>query len=57
LFDETDALFEKRGEVRDGHDQYANMKVNYLLNGDMLARLNVPRRSGLGSSATRSSAD
>lgn len=33
LFDETDALFEKRGEVRDGHDRYANRKVNYLLPG------------------------
>jgi hypothetical protein len=38
LFDETDALFEKRGEVRDGHDRYANMKVNYLLPHEVPAR-------------------
>jgi hypothetical protein len=31
LFDETDAPFEKRGEVRDGHDRQANLKVNYFL--------------------------
>jgi hypothetical protein len=31
LFDEADALFGKRGEVRDGHDRYANMEVSYLL--------------------------
>jgi hypothetical protein len=31
LFDETDALFGERNEVRDSHDWYANMKVNYLL--------------------------
>ena len=31
LFDEADALFGKRGEVRDGHDRYANLEVAYLL--------------------------
>jgi SpoVK/Ycf46/Vps4 family AAA+-type ATPase len=31
LFDEADALFGKRGEVRDSHDRYANMEVSYLL--------------------------
>jgi hypothetical protein len=31
LFDEADALFGKRGEVRDGHDRYANLEVSYLL--------------------------
>jgi hypothetical protein len=30
-------LFEKRGEVRGGHDRYANMKVNYLLPREMPA--------------------
>jgi hypothetical protein len=28
LFDEADALFGKRSEVRSGHGRYANMKVN-----------------------------
>ncbi len=31
LFDEADALFSKRGEVRDSHDRYANVEVAYLL--------------------------
>ncbi len=31
LFDEADALFGKRTEVRDGHDRYANIEVSYLL--------------------------
>jgi SpoVK/Ycf46/Vps4 family AAA+-type ATPase len=31
LFDEADALFAKRGEVKDSHDRYANMEVAYLL--------------------------
>lgn len=31
LFDEADALFGKRSEVRDAHDRYANIEVNYLL--------------------------
>lgn len=31
LFDECDALFGKRSEVRDSHDRYANMEVAYLL--------------------------
>ena len=31
LFDEADALFGKRSEVRDSHDRYANMEVSYLL--------------------------
>ena len=49
--DETDALFEKRGDVRDGHDRYANMKVNYLLPREMqteeqteLLRIGTPAR-------------
>ena len=41
LFDEADALFGKRSEVRDSHDRYANMKVNYLLPREM-----PPRSSG-----------
>jgi hypothetical protein len=31
LFDEADALFTKRTEVRDSHDRYANSDTNYLL--------------------------
>ncbi|HEY8613418.1 MAG TPA: ATP-binding protein, partial [Roseomonas sp.] len=31
FFDEADALFGKRGEVRDSHDRYANLEVSYLL--------------------------
>lgn len=31
LFDEADALFGKRTEVRDSHDRYANLEVSYLL--------------------------
>ncbi len=31
LFDEADALFGKRTEVRDAHDRYANLEVAYLL--------------------------
>jgi hypothetical protein len=36
LFDEADALFKRRGEVRDGHDRYANMKINYLFHRVLL---------------------
>jgi SpoVK/Ycf46/Vps4 family AAA+-type ATPase len=31
LFDEADALFGKRSEVRDAHDRYANVEIAYLL--------------------------
>jgi hypothetical protein len=31
LFDEAEALFGKRSEVRDSHDRYANIEVGYLL--------------------------
>lgn len=31
FFDEADALFGKRSEVRDAHDRYANIEVGYLL--------------------------
>ncbi|HEY0040575.1 MAG TPA: AAA family ATPase [Flavisolibacter sp.] len=30
-FDEADALFGKRTDVKDAHDRYANVEVNYLL--------------------------
>jgi len=31
LFDEADALFGKRSEVKDAHDRYANVEIAYLL--------------------------
>jgi MoxR-like ATPase len=31
FFDEADALYGKRSEVKDSHDRYANIEVNYLL--------------------------
>ncbi|MFN8941935.1 MAG: ATP-binding protein, partial [Acidobacteriota bacterium] len=31
LFDEADSLFGKRTELKDAHDRYANIEINYLL--------------------------
>ena len=31
FFDEAEALFGKRGEVKDSQDRYANLEINYLL--------------------------
>jgi SpoVK/Ycf46/Vps4 family AAA+-type ATPase len=31
FFDEADALFSRRSEVKDGHDRYANIEISYLL--------------------------
>jgi hypothetical protein len=31
FFDEADAIFGKRSEVRDAHDRYANLEISYLL--------------------------
>ena len=31
LFDEADALFGKRTEVKDAHDRYSNLAIDYLL--------------------------
>jgi SpoVK/Ycf46/Vps4 family AAA+-type ATPase len=31
FFDEADALFGRRTEIKDSHDRYANIEVNYLL--------------------------
>jgi SpoVK/Ycf46/Vps4 family AAA+-type ATPase len=31
FFDEADAVFGKRADVRDSHDRYANLEVSYLL--------------------------
>jgi len=49
LFDEADALFGKRSEVRDAHDRYANIEVAYLLqrmesyDGAMILATNLAR--------------
>ena len=31
MFDEADALFGKRSEVKDSHDRYSNIEIGYLL--------------------------
>ena len=57
LFDEADALFGKRTDVKDSHDRYANIEINYLLdrleafNG--LAILATNLRSSLDPGFTR----
>lgn len=57
LFDEADALFGKRSEVKDSHDRYANIEINYLLQriegyrGIAILATNI--RSALDSAFTR----
>jgi hypothetical protein len=57
FFDEADALFGKRSEVRDSHDRYANIEVNYLLQRMEsyrgLAILATNMRSALDAAFTR----
>ncbi len=57
LFDEADALFGKRSEVRDAHDRYANIEVAYLLQRieafDGLAILSTNLRSNIDEAFTR----
>lgn len=57
FFDEADALFGKRSEVRDSHDRYANMEIAYLLQRmeqyDGLAILATNLRSHLDEAFTR----
>ena len=57
LFDEADALFAKRGEVKDSHDRYANVEVGYLLQRmesyQGLAILTTNLRSSLDRAFTR----
>jgi hypothetical protein len=57
LFDEADALFGKRSEVRDAHDRYANIEVAYLLQRmeafDGLALLTTNLRANLDEAFTR----
>ena len=57
LFDEADAIFGKRSEVRDARDRYANIEVAYLLQRmerfDGLAILTTNLRANLDEAFTR----
>jgi hypothetical protein len=57
LFDEADAIFGKRSEVRDAHDKYANIESAYLLQRmetfDGLAILATNLRANLDDAFTR----
>jgi hypothetical protein len=57
FFDEADALFGKRSEVKDSHDRYANIEINYLLQRMEayrgLAILATNRKSALDSAFMR----
>lgn len=57
LFDEADAVFGKRSEVRDAHDRYANVEIAYLLQRmerfEGLAVLTTNMRANLDEAFTR----
>lgn len=57
LFDEADAIFGKRSEVRDAHDRYANIETAYLLQRmesfDGLALLSTNLRANLDDAFSR----
>ncbi len=57
LFDEADAVFGKRSEVRDAHDRYANIESAYLLQRmesfDGLAVLTTNLRANVDEAFTR----
>ncbi|GAA3732993.1 ATP-binding protein [Plantactinospora mayteni] len=57
LFDEADAIFGKRSEVRDAHDRYANLESAYLLQRmesfDGVAVLTTNLRANLDEAFTR----
>jgi SpoVK/Ycf46/Vps4 family AAA+-type ATPase len=57
LFDEADAIFGKRSEVKDSHDRYANVEVAFLLQRmelfDGLAILTTNLRSNVDEAFTR----
>jgi AAA+ superfamily predicted ATPase len=57
LFDEADAIFGKRSEVRDSHDRYANLEISYLLQRMEsyrgLAILTTNQKSGIDASFFR----
>ena len=57
LFDEADALFGKRTQVRDAHDRFANIEIDYLLQCmeefDGMAILATNRRGDLDAAFVR----
>ncbi|MBN1177963.1 MAG: ATP-binding protein [Anaerolineae bacterium] len=57
FFDEADAIFGKRSEVKDAHDRYANIEVSYLLQRmeayDGVAILATNLRANLDEAFTR----
>ncbi len=57
FFDEADAIFGKRSEVKDAHDRYANIEVGYLLQRmeayDGVAILATNLRANLDEAFTR----
>ncbi|HMD91016.1 MAG TPA: ATP-binding protein [Trebonia sp.] len=57
LFDEADALFGKRTQVKDAHDRFANIEIDYLLQRmerfDGLAVLATNRKADLDSAFFR----
>ncbi|MEV6574443.1 ATP-binding protein [Streptomyces sp. NPDC051577] len=57
LFDEADAVFGKRSEVKDAHDRYANMESSYLLQRlesfDGIALLTTNLRANIDEAFTR----
>jgi SpoVK/Ycf46/Vps4 family AAA+-type ATPase len=57
LFDEADALFGKRTQVRDAHDRFANIEIDYLLQCmegfDGMAVLATNRRGDIDSAFVR----
>ncbi len=57
FFDEADALFGKRTEVKDSHDRYANIELNYLLQRiedyEGLVILSTKRRGSLDNAFLR----
>ena len=57
FFDEADAIFGKRSEVRDAHDRYANIEISYLLQRmesyDGVTILATNLRSNLDAAFTR----
>lgn len=57
FFDEADALFGKRTQVKDAHDRYANIEINYLLQRmesyEGLAILATNRRGDIDSAFLR----
>ena len=57
FFDEADALFGKRSQVKDSHDRYANIEINYLLQRmeayEGLAILTTNRKSDLDQAFVR----